>query len=180
MKHLSLQRLVYLMLLGFWAFQGCSQQATNPKDAGAGSKANAPLQWLTELNAAYAQAGETQKPILVYFTSSDTCGACKQLDTQVFADPLFNTWAEKNVVLYKVDFADQKQMLQGDREQSAAMAQALKVSTYPTIWIIRVTHEVDNGRFKVKPMGYTGYQPTPEKFIGALQNFVHSPGRVNE
>jgi protein disulfide-isomerase len=124
------------------------------------------------MNDAQAQSVKDQKPILVYFTSSDTCGLCKQLEADVFTSPLFQEWTEKKVVLFKVDVSTLDQLPAGSQEQNTAMARSLKVSTYPTFWMLSVTHEAENGRFKIKPIGYTGYQPSPEKLIGALQNFV--------
>lgn len=131
-----------------------------------------PQQWLVNMNDAQAQSVKDQKPILVYFTSNDTCGQCKQLEADVFSTPMFKEWAEKKVVLFKVDFSTLEQLPAGSQEQNTAMARSLKVSTYPTFWILSVSHEAENGRFKVKPIGYTGYQPSSEKLIGVLQNFV--------
>jgi hypothetical protein len=85
---------------------------------------------------------------------------------------MFKEWAEKKVVLFKVDFSTLDQLPAGSQEQNTAMARSLKVSTYPTIWILSVTHEVENGRFKIKPIGFTGYHPTVEKLLGVLQGFV--------
>lgn len=147
-------------------------QACSPKSSDSSSTTTSPQSWLTNLNEAYAQSAKVQKPVLVYFTSSDTCGLCAQLETNVFSTPIFKEWAEKKVVLFEVDLATNQQLQEGNQEQNTAMARSLKVSTYPTFWMLSVTHEVENGRFKVKPIGYTGYQPSPEKLIGALQNFV--------
>lgn len=128
--------------------------------------------WLLVLNDAYAQSVKEQKPILAYFTASDTCRRCAQLDTDVFSTPVFKAWSDKNVVLFKIDNPLQSQGPKGNEDQNAAMARSLKVSTFPTLWVLSVTHEAENGRFKVKPIGYTTYQPSPEKLIGSLQNFI--------
>ena len=154
-------------LIGIFGLQACSKLSADSSSATASSQP-----WMVNINEAYALSVKEQKPVLAYFTSSDTCGLCKQLDANVFASPTFTTWAEKKVVLFKVDFATLDQLPKGNQEQNTAMAQSLKATTYPTVWMLNVTHEVENGRFKVKPLGYTGYQPSPEKLIGALQNFV--------
>lgn len=144
---------------------------TNESAPGTNSSAT-PQQWLVNLNEAYEQSAKDHKPVLVYFTSTDTCGLCKQLEAEVFSTPDFKAWAEKKVVLFEVDFSNDTQLPQDSKEQNTAMARSLKVTTYPTIWMLNVTHEVENGRFKVKPIGYTGYHPSSEKLIGALQNFI--------
>lgn len=154
-------------LIGIFGLQACSKLSADSSATTAASQ-----QWMVNINEAYAQSVKDQKPVLAYFTSSDTCVLCKQLDANVLASPTFTTWAEKKVVLFKVDFATLDQLPKGNQEQNAAMAQSLKATTYPTIWMLNVAHEVENGRFKVKPLGYTGYQPSPEKLIGMLQNFV--------
>lgn len=156
-------RLVYIMLLGLLALQSCTSQ---PAD---GSAKDA---WLDNLNDAQTQSVKAGKSILISFTNSDTCGLCKQLETNVFASPTFKTWAEKNVVLLEVDFSEKNPIPQNSKNQNIAMAQSLKVSTYPTIWILNIAHEPENNRFKVKPVGTIGYQETPEKFIGLLQNLI--------
>lgn len=163
----SFFRLFGFSLIGIFGLQACSKLSADSSTAQAVSQ-----QWMANINEAYAKSVKEQKPVLAYFTSSDTCRLCKQLDANVFSSPTFTTWAEKKVVLFKVDFATLDQLPKGNQEQNTAMAQSLKATTYPTIWMLNVTHEAENGRFKVKPLGYTGYQPSPEKLIGALQNFV--------
>ena len=161
---------IYFMLIGIFTLLACNNQPTDNKQSSTTSAS--PQPWLTNMNDAQAQSVKIQKPILVYFTSSDTCRLCKQLETDVFSSPMFKEWTEKKVVLFKVDFSTLGQLPAGSQEQNTAMARSLKVSTYPTFWMLSVTHEVENGRFKIKPIGYTGYHPSPEKLIGALQNFV--------
>lgn len=170
-------RLIYIsILLGILSLQACNNQSSDHNGTAANANSSttsaSPQQWLVNLNDAYAQCVKDKKPVLVYFTSSDTCGLCNQLEADVFSTPAFKAWAEKKVVLFEVDFTTLNQLPEGNQEQNTAMARSLKISTYPTIWILSVTHEAENGRFKVKPIGYTGYQPTSEKLIGVLQNFV--------
>lgn len=167
MKVTSSITYIFLILLAILTFQAC-----NPKSSDSSSTSLSPQSWLTNLNEAYAQSVKVQKPVLVYFTSSDTCGLCEQLEADIFSTPMFKEWAEKKVVLFEVDASALSQLPAGSQEQNTAMARSLKVSTYPTFWMLSVSHEVENGRFKVKPIGYTGYHPSPEKLIGALQNFV--------
>jgi thiol:disulfide interchange protein len=125
--------------------------------------------WLVNLEEAYAQSVKQNKPILANFTGSDWCGWCKRLDQDVFTTPTFKSWAAKNVVLLEVDFPRRKRLPEKNQEQNAAMAKSLNVTGYPTVWLLNVTREVENGRFKVSPLGKTGYMKTPEEFIGALQ-----------
>jgi thioredoxin-related protein len=156
-------RLVYIILLGLLTLQACTSQPTD----GSGKDG-----WLDNLNEAQTQSVKVGKSILVSFTNSDTCGMCKQLETNVFSSPAFKAWAEKSVVLMEVDFSEKNPISQNSKNQNEAMAQSLKVTTFPTIWILNIDHEPENNRFKVKPIGTIGYQDTPEKFIGLLQNLI--------
>ena len=154
MKVTSPFKFVYFILLAILTLQACS-----PKSSDTATTSASPHPWLVNMNDAQAQSVKDKKPILVYFTSSDTCGLCEQLETDIFSTPMFKEWAEKKVVLFKVDFSTLDQLPPGSQEQNTAMARSLKVSTYPTFWMLSVTHEVENGRFKIKPIGYTGYHP---------------------
>jgi protein disulfide-isomerase len=176
MKAVSLLKFMSCILVIFLGLASCTNPSSDSTGAAKGtslsSSGNGSLSWLANLNEAYVQSVGENKPVLVYFTSSDTCGLCKQLEENTFSTPMFKEWAAKKVVLFEVDVSTLDQLSQGNQEQNMGMARSLKVSTYPTIWIMSVTHEAENGRFKVKPIGYTGYHPSSEKLLGVLQNFV--------
>ena len=128
--------------------------------------------WLVNIEEAYAQSEKENKPILANFTGSDWCGWCKRLDQDVFSTPKFKEWAKKNVVLLEVDFPKRKTIPEKNKEQNAAMASSLKINAYPTVWILDVEREPMNNRFKVNPIGKTGYVKSPEEFIGALSSIM--------
>jgi thioredoxin-related protein len=172
MKALSLLKYLYIILVVTLSLQACNSQPSDGANTTSSAENSENGVWLYNLNEAQAQSVKRQKSILVYFTNSDTCSLCTQQETNVFATPVFKTWAEKNVVLLEVDFSTQNEHFENNREQYSGMAQSLKVSTYPTTWILSITHEPDNNRFKVKPIGTIAYQNTPEKYIGMLQNLV--------
>ncbi|MCA9777431.1 MAG: thioredoxin family protein, partial [Candidatus Eremiobacteraeota bacterium] len=60
--------------------------------------------WLTDWEAAKAQAQRTNKPILINFTGSDWCGWCIRLKKEVFSQEEFKSWAGQKVVLFEADF----------------------------------------------------------------------------
>lgn len=164
----------YIFVLVILTLQACKQQSSSDPVAKSqiesNSNAAGEAVWFDNFNDAQSQSIKDQKPILVNFTSSDTCGLCKKLDTDVFSSSIFTDWAARNVVLLQIDFSVKNELPQDYIEQHAAMARSLKVTSYPTTWILNITHEPENNRFKVKPMGKIGYQETPEKFIGAISN----------
>jgi len=169
------QQLRYLsfILIAIVSLIACSSKPSDSTGSSPDtSSSKSGQEWLTNMNDAYAQSGKDNKPILVYFTASDTCGVCKQLEINVFSTPVFKEWAENSIVLLELDFAKHNQLPDGNKEQNMGMAQSLKVTSYPTVWILSVTHEKENGRFKVKPIGKAAIEQSPEKFIGGLQNFI--------
>jgi thioredoxin-related protein len=174
---------VYIILIGILTFQACKQQSSSDPVArspiASNSNASGEAKWFNNFNDAQSQSIKDQKPILVNFTSNDTCGLCKKLDTDVFSSSIFTDWAARNVVLLQIDFSVKNDLPQDYIEQHAAMARSLKVTSYPTTWILNITHEPVNNRFKVKPMGKIGYQKTPEAFIGALGNLLGFSKKVN-
>lgn len=171
MKAIPLHRYLYVLTI-ILSLLACNGKTGDKKTT---TEEEVSLQWYSSINDAYDQSVKSNRPILVYFAGSDTCGLCTQLESTVFTDPVFKTWASKSVVLLRINFQANPQGMQGSEDQNAAIARSLKVSTYPTIWILNITHEAENGRFKIKPVGYTRYQPSTEKLIGALQNFMRRP-----
>lgn len=166
-------RYLSFTLIAILSLHACSgKPSDSPATTTDNSSTIANVGWFANMNDAYAQSMKDHKPILAYFTSSDTCGLCRQLETNVLSTPVFKTWAEQNVVLLKIDFSKHDQLQDGNQEQNTGMAQYLKVTSYPTVWMLSVTHEAENGRFKIKPIGRVGYEQTPERFVGMLQNFV--------
>ena len=167
---------LFIILFGVLTLQACKQSPTNDSVAESqtpsNSDASANAVWFYNFNNAQAHSIKENKPIMVYFSDGDTCSLCKQLKTNVFSTPVFNEWAKKSVVLLELDLSTKNQLPQNFNEQHQAMARSLKVNDFPTIWILKITHEPENDRFKVKPLGKIGYQETPEKFIGLLQNLT--------
>jgi thiol:disulfide interchange protein len=183
-KELRMIKHFLLLLLSISALQSCSQApatntATNtttpaapaaPKPAAyASTKAG----WLVDLDEAYAISAKEGKPILANFTGSDWCGWCKKLDADVFSKPEFQDWAKKNVVLLEVDFPRRMQIPEKNRNQNAALQQALGITGYPTIWVLNMTKDAATGRYNIDQLGKTGYTPTPDQFIATVDKFVN-------
>ena len=129
--------------------------------------------WLVDLDEAYAISEKEGKPILANFTGSDWCGWCKRLDADVFSKPEFQEWAKKNVVLLELDFPRRKQIPEKNRAQNAAMQNALRITGYPTIWVLDLNKDQTTGQYMVNGLGKTGYTPTPAQFIASVDKFVN-------
>jgi len=95
------------------------------------------------------------------------------LDADVFSKPEFQEWAKKNVVLLELDFPRRFQIPEKNRGQNAAMQQALKVTGYPTVWVLNLNKDAASGQYQIDALGKTGYTPTPDQFIATLDKFVN-------
>lgn len=177
-------RLFLFLLLSGAGLQACSQQpatkpstATTPPPPAEAPKpavyASAKPGWLVDLDEAYAISNKEGKPILANFTGSDWCGWCKKLDADVFSKPEFQEWAKKNVVLLELDFPRRMQIPEKNRQQNAAMQQALQITGYPTIWAINLNKDEATGKYQVNKLGKTGYTPSPDQFIATVDQFIH-------
>ena len=65
------------------------------------------------------------------------------------------------------------QITQKNKEQNAAMQQALGITGYPTIWLINMTKDATTNKYQLNKLGKTGYTPTPGEFIATVDKFIH-------
>ena len=92
--------------------------------------------WHTDYKRALAQAKAEQKPVLMYFTGSDFCGYCKQLDRQALDQKPFHDYADRNLVLLKLDFPARKPQSRWEREQNETLRMRYRVSGFPTLILL--------------------------------------------
>lgn len=114
-------------------------------------------QWLSNFEVAKKQAAKKKVPILVDFTGSDWCGWCVKLKKEVFSKEAFKNYAEKNLVLLKLDFPRNKKLPEETRNQNIKLMQKYGVRGFPTILIL------DS---KGKVLGKTGYK------AGGADNYI--------
>jgi len=121
----------------------------------------APLQWQTDVPKAQAKAKAEKKLVMLNFTGSDWCGWCIKLSKEVFSQPAFVEYADKNLVAVEVDFPRKKDLSAAQKQANAALAKKYNIEGYPTIIVL----DSDG-----KKIGTLGYQPGgPEAFIAALE-----------
>jgi thioredoxin-related protein len=177
---------LYIFLFGLFSLQACNTQPEEDKGTPAKATNAVPAVvpppsvyasnkegWLVDLDEAYARSVKENKPILANFTGSDWCGWCIKLDKDVFSKSEFQEWAKKNVVLLELDFPRRMQIPEKNRQQNAAMQQALQIRGYPTIWAITLDKDETTGKYQINQLGSTGYTPSPEEFINTIDQFIH-------
>ena len=112
-----------------------SQKAPNinqsPKSAG-------PFAWTESRADAMLWAENSKKMVLANFTGSDWCDWCRVLENEVFSTPEFLNWAERNVVLLKVDYPRDTKQLPNIQAQNAQLAQIYNqyITGYPTVLLL--------------------------------------------
>jgi thiol-disulfide isomerase/thioredoxin len=135
------------------------------------------LEWHTNLQEVHKLSKASQKPIFAFFTGSDWCGWCKRLQRDVFAKPEFVAWAKKNVILLELDFPRGKQLPPDLQQQNGGMQQALRVSGYPTVWLLYTEVNEATNSFNLNTLGSLGYprSPAPGK---EQETFLNEANRI--
>jgi thioredoxin-related protein len=117
--------------------------------------------WETDFKKAQEQAKTGKKLLLVDFTGSDWCGWCIKLNKEVFSQPEFAAYAEKNLVPVEVDFPRSKPQSAEVKKANQALQEKYKIEGYPTIIVLN-----SQGK-QVGELGYT--EGGPKAFIAKLE-----------
>lgn len=110
--------------------------------------------WLTKMDKAQEQAKETGLPILLLFTGTEWCPYCIKLEKEVFAESAFETFANQNLVLLKLDFGPGGA---ASSKKDEALQKEYGVKGFPTYFL------VDAEGNKLAQGGYSA-GINPEKF----------------
>ena len=111
------------------------KKAKAEKDtASVGEKTSTPAGWTDDFEAAKAQATKEGKLLLVDFSGSDWCGACKKLDKEVFSNPEFMKAALTEYVFVMIDSPDDKSLLsEKAKEQNPKLCEKYNIHAFPTV-----------------------------------------------
>ena len=133
--------------------------------------------WLTDFADAQTKAKAENKLLLLDFTGSDWCGWCIKFKEDVFSQPIFERFADQNLVLMEVDFPKKKSLPVAQVEMNQALAKKFGVTGYPTIVILD-----PQGNAIGTTVGYQ--EGGVAKYVAELQRLVDSklekrmPGNV--
>ena len=92
--------------------------------------------WLTDYEAAAALAAKESKPVMVVFTGSDWCPPCIVMWKTVFASDAFISYADKNLVLVKVDFQKMEDITGKALAKHSPLAAKYKIYAFPTMLLL--------------------------------------------
>jgi len=116
--------------------------------------------WTTDFGKVLQQAKTEKKMVLMNFTGSDWCGWCIKLDKEVFSQPAFKDYADKNLVLMEVDFPNKKKQSADLKKANKELQKRYKIEGYPTLIVL-------NSEGKIA--GELGYMPGgPKAFLAEL------------
>src|SRR5437764_15385503 len=108
-----LRRLIVVSLILLALAAPALAADTSPKPGAAAVPARR-LTWYAAYRQACAEAKKSDRLILCYFCGSDWDEWTKKLDKEVFSGDMFRQWAEKNVILLKLDILKFKSSPQSD------------------------------------------------------------------
>ncbi len=124
----------------------------------------AEVTWLTDATKAQMQAKAEKKLVMLDFTGSDWCGWCIKLHKEVFSQPEFIEYANKNIVAVEVDFPSKKKLNAQQRSDNDALAKKYGIQGYPTLIIL------DGDGKKVAEMPYV--KGGPKAFIAEFEKLT--------
>jgi len=136
----------------------CGRQNSSPAGE---AQPDHELHWLTDFDAAQAQARAEDRILLINFTGSDWCPPCIMLHRQVFSQPEFADYAAKHLVLLEVDFPHGKAQSDAQKMANGKLADRFGIDGFPTVVLLDSSE---------KKIGELGYMPGgPKAFIAALE-----------
>ena len=122
-------------------------------------------EWETDFEKAREKAKKENKLLLLDFTGSDWCAACKKLKKEVFSTQEFSDYAAKQFVLVEVDFPMVKKLPEAQLKANEALEKRYEVEGYPTV----VIADADGKKLGMQE-GYPG--GGPKAYLKLLEEIV--------
>jgi len=119
-----------------------------------GDTPQAPL-WTNNYEVALNRAQAEGKQVLAFFTGSDFCQPCMQLNREVLESAEFQNWAQDRFVLLELDYPQRTQLSPELESQNRELLSQYGVRSFPTVLVLSPRGEVLG-----KSAGYRGGGPT--------------------
>lgn len=115
-----------------------------PKNSTTVTEDTAAIKWQANFDDAVKLAKKKKEPLLVLFTGSDWCMPCKMLHADLFDNPDFIEYADKNLILYKADFPRKPEtpITPEQKVKNNELRLKYKISGFPTIILLNSQGEV--------------------------------------
>lgn len=112
------------------------------------------LDWVTDFDAAKAQAAKEGKAVLVDFTGSDWCGFCIKLKKEVFDSPEFDAYAKDKFVCLEIDIPQGDKISAEQKKINEELSELYNVDGFPSIFVMTPQGYVVGG--------FCGFRALPE------------------
>jgi len=117
--------------------------------------------WTSDFEAALKSAGEKKKDLYLVFVSTDSSGACQQLEKRVLSSEKFQSLVEDKFILVKVDLPMKKRLQKENHQSKLDLAKRFGVEgVFPTAVYLdakgRPFHQ-ENGVMPGKVEEYAGH-----------------------
>jgi len=124
--------------------------------------------WTSDFEAAKKTSKERNLPIMLDFTGSDWCYWCKLMDSRVFAEKAWESWAATNLVCVTVDFPrDESKVDERTRLRNEKLARQFGVRGFPTFVLL-----APGGGKVLGRAGCPGRDVTPATFIPEVKKVL--------
>jgi thioredoxin-related protein len=114
------------------------------------------VEWLSDLETAKEMAKQENKFILLCFSGSDWCPACKKLKSEVFDQPEFADFARARFVLVEADLPRYRPIGHLQLQANKALEKSFHVSSVPTVVVLTPDGQ-EIHRFGYVPGGPAGF-----------------------
>ena len=122
------------------------------------------LSWGTDLPTVMKRAQSEKKMVLVDFTGSDWCGWCIKFDQDVLSTATFAAYAQKKLLLVKLDYPSHKKQDAALKQANAFQSEQFHVNGFPTLVLMDYF-----GNELGRQVGYLA--GGPDAFIAQLERF---------
>ncbi len=120
--------------------------------------------WQTEWEDAKELSKQTDTKLILVFSGSDWCIPCIKLEKEIWNDPTFIAYADKNFVLFRADFPKRKKnkLPEGDQQRNDLLASNYNPNGYFPLVV------VFNSKGTV--VGQLGYEKiSPQEYINRIE-----------
>ena len=95
------------------------------------------INWQKTFKEAVTKAKKEHKPILIYFTGSDWCGPCIQLDENLFHTDKFIGFSNENLVLYVADYPRNRDLVTTENKIiNKQLSKKYQQESFPTMIMV--------------------------------------------
>lgn len=94
------------------------------------------INWMTDFEQATGQAKRESKPLFLYFTGSDWCPWCIQMDKEILSTPEFQEALAEKLIFVKIDFPKNEILHEKQIGQNERLAKEYNVKGFPTVILL--------------------------------------------